>query len=79
MITISNPTVKNNYVEEVSLKSVIWDDRGSGADTGISVYDIRNTTTSLSMGLFYAKTGYDHYNTIQSTRVYALKQSKNHV
>ena len=54
---------------------MIWDDRGSGADTDISVYDIGNTTTSLSMGLFYAKTDYDHYNTIQSTRVYALKQS----
>ena len=68
--------VKEDYVEQVPLQSLIYIDNGSGATNDFASYSIQVTKETFSMGLFFGVRNHDVGPTIDSTKVDTLIRNK---
>ena len=68
--------VKVDYLKDVGLDAIAWDDRGSGAWRSFAAYNIAVTDQTVAIGTFY---GVDNYNidaTLISVSVPSLKKDQ---
>jgi len=67
--------VRHDFVDEAYVSTYsIWEDRGSGADRDFAGYDIEDTATTISVGLFHGDDNYQNYK--YANTVYGLISSK---
>ena len=67
--------VKIDYLEEVGLDAIAWDDRGSGAYRSFAAYNIKVTDETVDIGTFYGADNHNFDATLLSIVVPVLKNN----
>ena len=70
--------VKNEYVHEVGLARVIWDDHGSHSKKDFTAYEYETTQDTVAMGTFYGANNYDYDEHLKFTIVHSIAKDKSY-